>query len=59
MSFTFLTHVSTVAGQTQADEGVHLIDAGSSVLTGVGQTVVHIYKETPVLVLVFSTVLPT
>lgn len=51
-SLTFLTHVSTVAGQTQADEGVHLIDAGASVLTWVGQTVVYIYEKTEALVLV-------
>ena len=39
---TFLTRGSTVAGQTQAHEGVDLIDAGASVLTRVGLAVVDV-----------------
>lgn len=42
---TFLTEAAAVAGEAKADEGVHLIDARPSVLTGAGDTVVNVCRE--------------
>lgn len=42
--FTFLTRSSSIAGQTKADKGVDLIDAGPSVLAWIGLAVVNVWR---------------
>lgn len=41
---TFLTEAACIAGEAKADEGVDLIDAGTSILTGAGDTVVNVWR---------------
>lgn len=43
-SLTFLTEAAPIAWETKADEGVDLINAGTSVLTGAGDTVVNVWR---------------
>lgn len=42
---TFLTAITFVTGQAEADVGVGLVDAGASVFTGIRLAVVHIWEE--------------
>lgn len=41
---TFLTDAAPVAGEAKADERVDLVNAGASVLTGAGDTVINIWR---------------
>lgn len=41
---TFLTEAAPIAWEAKADEGVDLIDAGTSILTGTGDTVVDVWR---------------
>ena len=41
---TFLTEAAPVAGEAKADEGVDLVDAGASILTGAGDAVIYIWR---------------
>lgn len=42
---TFLTHVSSVAGQAKAEEGINLVDASASICTRLGLAVVNVCGE--------------
>lgn len=41
---TFLTEAAPIAWEAKAGEGVDLIDAGTSILTGTGDTVVDVWR---------------
>lgn len=41
---TFFTEAARIAGEAKADESVDLIDAGTSILTGAGGTVVDVWR---------------
>ena len=41
---TFLAEAARIAGEAKADEGVDLINAGASILTGTGNTVIYIWR---------------
>jgi len=43
--FTFLTGGSTIAGQTQAYKRVDLVNAGASILTWIGLTIINICED--------------
>lgn len=41
---TLLTQAAPVAGEAEAEEAVHLIDTGASVLTGAAQAVIDVWE---------------
>lgn len=41
---TFLAEAAPIAGEAKADECVHLVNAGASVLTGAGDAVINIWR---------------
>lgn len=41
---TFFTEAAPIAWEAKADEGVDLIDAGTSILTGAGDTVINVWR---------------
>lgn len=41
---TFLAEASPIAGEAKADEGVDLVDAGATVLTGARDAIVNVWR---------------